>query len=438
MALEEAASLYDAAITAQGEDASTTADQRLELTTTACRSLLRAGLWPTFLDRVEQAAADAERRGDVESLARFAVLPAEAGPWTPRAYGCHDAEAIRRLRRVLDVLPSHDSELRCRAMLALGSELYFSPESTRERTALVDEGLAMARRLGDPRLQGLVSQRAALVVWRGGNAEARLALAGEAVAAAADAQDTDLLQTSLELRMSAAMEAGHIELLHQDLERATQLLRERPAIYHHVVVACLLVSWRGAQGRFDEAEEHVQEVARLTANSQLPWTNLALGAALVGLALWRGDLAAPGPELAAVLAEVETMLPSIRLLMHLRSGDVEAAREFLASRAHHLLVDDFTSLFHRALAAEAALVVGDATVGAEAYTALAGSAGHVACAGTGVPLGPIDAFLALAAAATGDLAAARTHAEDASRLMRAWDLDACTAWFDARRAEHGI
>lgn len=438
LALDEAARLLDHAVTAQQDDLGATAEERFDLAATACRMLLRAGLWVRFLQRVEEAAAEAERIGDAEALARFAVMPAEAGPWTPRAYGLQDPNAIRRLRRVLELLPSHDNALRCRVMLALGSELYFSPSSVRERWALVEEGLAMARRLGDPRLQGLVSQRAALVIWRGGNAEARLRLATEAVDAAVDASETDLLQTSLELRMSAALEAGRIELLHEDLERARGLLRERPAIYHSVVVACLLVPWLGAQGRFSEAQEHVDEVARLTVNSQLPWTGLALGTARVGLAVWRGDLGSPGPELAEALTDVEAMLPSIRLLAHVRAGDVPAARAFLDAQAHRLVVDDFTSHFHQALAAEAAFVVGDPSLAASAYAALAGSAGQVACAGTGAPLGPVDAYLALAAAATGDLVAARKHAEDASRLIRSWGLEACDAWFVVRRGEGGF
>jgi hypothetical protein len=101
------------------------------------------------------------------------------------------------------------------------------------------------------------------------------------------------------------------------------------------------------------------------------------------------------------------------------------------------VTDDFTSLFHHALRAEAAYLVGDAALAADAYAALAGEVGHVACAGTGIPLGPVDAFLALAAAATGDLSLAAQHGKAALALMESWELEACAEWFRSRRAARG-
>jgi tetratricopeptide (TPR) repeat protein len=403
----------------------------------ACTALVRAGLWERFIVRVEEAAAAAEAAGETEWAARFATMPAEAGPWTPRAYGTDDPAAIRRLRRLLEVLPASDSPLRCRAMLALGAELYFRPGTAQERQALADEGLAMARRLGDPALLGRVSQRAALVIWRGGNAEARLSLASEAVDAATRSGDTDLLQTALELRMSAAMEGGRIQLMLSDVERAAGLLEERPTPYHAVVLACLLVPWLAAQGRYDEAQARFDQAARVGLGSQLPWAGLALGTARVGLAVWRGDLAGPDRGLAALLRHSEGALPGVRLLVALRTDDLDGVRAFLASQVDRLATDDFTSLFHRALAAEAAYLVGDATLAADAYTVLAQEAGHVVSAGTGVPLGPADAFLALAAAATGDAALAAHHADEAVALMKEWGLTACAAWLEERRKRGG-
>jgi DNA-binding SARP family transcriptional activator len=437
LALDEAALLLDEAMTAQDLDETATAEERNEVAMSACRALVRAGLWERFIGRVEEAAASAEARGEVDLAAEFACMPAEAGPWTPRAYGTDDPGAISRLRRLLELLPSRDSPLRCRSMLALGSELYFRPGSAQERQALVDEGLTMARRIGDPALIGRVSQRAALVIWRGGNAEARLALASEAVDAATLSGDTELLQTARELRMSAALEAGRISLMLTDIEQAASLLEQRPTPYHAVVLACLLVPWLAAQGRDDDAQARYDHAARLGLGSQLPWAGLALGTARIGLGVWRGDLAAPDAALAALFAHSEDVLPALRLLKAVRTDDLAGVRAFLGSEADRLATDDFTSLFHRALAAEAAYLVGDRIMAAESYAALSEVAGHVVSAGTGIPLGPADAFLALAAATTGDELLATRHAEDAETLMKDWGLTACAAWLEERRSRGG-
>jgi hypothetical protein len=53
-------------------------------------------------------------------------------------------------------------------------------------------------------------------------------------------------------------------------------------------------------------------------------------------------------------------------------------------------------------------------------------------------MGPVDAFLALAAAATGDLAAATEHADDAMRLCDKWGFVRVAAWLHGVRAEHGF
>ena len=50
-------------------------------------------------------------------------------------------------------------------------------------------------------------------------------------------------------------------------------------------------------------------------------------------------------------------------------------------------------------------------------------------AGSGLTLGPVDAFLALAAAAAGDRDAAARHADAAAALMEHWDIPLCGTWF---------
>ena len=59
-------------------------------------------------------------------------------------------------------LPHGDSAERCRVMLALAVMLYYEPSAQAEVRALAEEGVAMARRLGDPALLAW----AALTAWK--------------------------------------------------------------------------------------------------------------------------------------------------------------------------------------------------------------------------------------------------------------------------------
>lgn len=436
-AIDEAAALLDDAVGMQAADPDATPDQRFALWEATCEMLRRVGRWERFLTRVDEAAAAAEALGEVEWTARFCVMPAEAGPWTPRPYGAHDATAIRRLRDCLEAMDAQDSALRCRVMMALGSELYFVTDSTRECAALVDEALAMAARIADDDLRGRVAQSAALVLWRDGNAPRRLELATQAVAAAEASGDRDRLQTAIGLRMSAALESGLTDLVSADVQRSSSLLQERPLVYPAVVLACLQVPWLAAQGRFDEAERRFAAAGRLALGSELPWAALALGSARIGLGLWRGELDHPDDVLQQALDHSVLSIPTLRLLVAVRTGRLEEVASFLADHGGALDTEDFVTMFNRALQAEAAFLLGAPEHAAAAYAALAPHAGQVVSLGTGVPLGPHDAFLALAAATVGDRETATRHATDAEVLIERWELTACRAWFDGHRRAGG-
>jgi hypothetical protein len=80
------------------------------------------------------------------------------------------------------------------------------------------------------------------------------------------------------------------------------------------------------------------------------------------------------------------------------------------------------SMLNWGCAAEAALGLGDQAVAAAAYAVLAPYAGRTVSAGSGNNMGPVDSFLALAAAGVGDRDLAARHAEDAFALMEAWQI----------------
>jgi hypothetical protein len=86
-----------------------------------------------------------------------------------------------------------------------------------------------------------------------------------------------------------------------------------------------------------------------------------------------------------------------------------------------------------ACAAEAALGLDDHELAAAAYDRLAPYAGRVASSGSGNAMGPVDAFLAHAAAAVGDMELAARHADDALRLMQKWRIPLAAQWLRDQR-----
>jgi hypothetical protein len=87
---------------------------------------------------------------------------------------------------------------------------------------------------------------------------------------------------------------------------------------------------------------------------------------------------------------------------------------------------------------EAASVVGDAAVARRWAKVLAPLAGRMAVAGVSLVFGPVDGYLALAAATTGDVAGAARRADRALALADAWDLPAYRDWLVALRVRMGF
>jgi hypothetical protein len=90
------------------------------------------------------------------------------------------------------------------------------------------------------------------------------------------------------------------------------------------------------------------------------------------------------------------------------------------------------------MAGEAALEMGDAGLGAAAYARLEPFTGLSCGSGSGFASGPVDLFLAEAAAAAGDLTLATRHAEDAQRLCEEWEIPLAAQWLREQRDRYGF
>jgi hypothetical protein len=73
-----------------------------------------------------------------------------------------------------------------------------------------------------------------------------------------------------------------------------------------------------------------------------------------------------------------------------------------------------------------------------AYERLAPYEGFSCCAGSGVALGPVDAFLALASAAGGERDVATRHADRALELCEEWQVPLAAQWLRGQRERFGF
>ncbi len=316
-------------------------------------------------------------------------------------------------------------------MLGLANELYYSA-SFEERRALVEQALAMARRLGDDALVLDACEVGFVSLWRPDTAELRLELASEAMAIASRLGNERAFVVAATLTAVAHGECGHLPEMWKVAAEARDQAERLHLPYGLVVLDTLELPWLVMAGRFEEGEAALEHVTRLAGQMSLPQTEDAVAGALITLRLWQGR----GDEIAYALLELEggpIPITSTALVFLLRSGDLEGAKAHAAEHAVALDEVDWFSLMNWACAAEAALGLGDAELAAAAYAKLAPYAGRVASAGSGNALGPVDAFLAHAAAAVGDLDIATRHADDAERLMEEWQIPLAAQWLRDQR-----
>jgi hypothetical protein len=101
-------------------------------------------------------------------------------------------------------------------------------------------------------------------------------------------------------------------------------------------------------------------------------------------------------------------------------------------------METWSTLMHACFEAEAASVVGDGAVARRWTRVLEPLTGRMALAGVSLVFGPVDGYLALARATTGDVAAAAHDADRALDLAEAWALPAYRDWLLAHRARLGF
>ena len=146
--------------------------------------------------------------------------------------------------------------------------------------------------------------------------------------------------------------------------------------------------------------------------------------------MWQGK----AQEALSLVPDVDDPFVQVgRRLLLRQTGRIDELRDSRERTGSADPPDDWFAVFRLCEAAATASALSSPSIGAAVYRRLAPYAGTVASAGASGPLGPVDTYLALAAAAAGQSVTASRHAADALVLCERWGLPVCAQAIRALR-----
>lgn len=436
-AYEESADLLRSALEALPGDPDATLGERYDVLMDLADAQRWSGDWEGLVGTAEQAIAVADEIGDVVLLGRAATATSVGALWQSGPHGSVNAVVVGALRRALEGLPAEDGALRCRVMLALALEIYYG-STFEERRALVEEGIAMARRIGDDALLLDACQLAFVALWRSSTAELRRDLVSEGMELAHRLGDERAYVVTTTLRAVVAGELGLLEEMWEHAVVARDWAKRLRLPYGLIVLDSLELPWLAMAGRFDECEQRMADIVRLDQEMTLGQTEDATAGALMALRLWQGRSLEVAPILEQFAQHSVLPVTSTMLVFWLRAGKVDRAKTYVATHPVRVDDDDWFSMLNWCAAAEAALGLDDHALASAAYDRVAPFAGHSCSAGSGLAMGPADAFLALAAVAVGERELAATHADRALELCEEWQIPLAAQWLRDQRDRYSF
>ena len=428
------------AVAAQADDPGATWADRYEVLLDLVDAYRWTNDWARLVPAVIEAIGLADAAGDVVRLARAATAPTVGAIGRSGPSGPLRSSVVDALRRCLDLLPPGDGPERCRVLLSLANE-QFEDSPPAEREELVDRAQAMARRLDDWALRLDADLVGFAATWRPATAERRLGWAEEALALATSLGDEQSQVVAATMRAVALGELGRAAAMWDAARTAADAAERLHIPFGLLVLESLTLPWAAMAGDAGRVAGQLGRIVALQERMALHESDDAVFVAQLAVVFWDvGPEDAVGPDavgaMVAALAEAdgpEVPLAGTAAALLLRRGDAPAARALLAEHPVRTGLDDPSSTLSWALAAEVALHLGDRTLAADVRGRLTPYAGRMAVLGSSFAVGPVDAFLALAAAALDDREAAAAYAQQAERLVEEWQLPRVAGWFAGLR-----
>jgi hypothetical protein len=296
----------------------------------------------------------------------------------------------------------------------------------------------MARRLGDPELLVHACEVWVVGAWRPSTAPARVAIAEEGVRLSRELGHERSYVACLTLLAVALGELGQRARQRDALALAFPEARRLHLPYALLVLETMEIPWLAMEGRIDEVDAALARVVEVTSTMRLPQAEDGITGALGALLLWSDRV----EELAELLRGTEDgPLPvaALHAAVWGRIGRSEEARAVLDVRGPlDLSADNWFSMLVWGPACEAAAGTGDRDLAARAYERLAAYPDHTVTGGSGLCMGPTQAFLALAAWTVGEIDLATRHADRAEDLCAEWGIPLCARWLQEHRQRYGF
>ncbi len=401
-------------------------DLLLELATDAAY----AGRWT----QVEDAASEATSLG--RALGSPALVGAAASTlsrycvWIPHDIEVVMDDVVDDLRWALASAPDDDPGTRCRLQLSLAVELYYVPEASVELRALVDTGLALARRVDDPELTWWAMRTAWMASWAPPHLVERMGWAEEGLAAARRAGDPAAEAVLLTTLAADELVLGRVDLWEEHSAAAVAIARRERLPYVMFTVHWVQMTLAAMSGDRAGIAEHLSGLETSSREVALPMAEIQAPAAAMIASLWDGTVGETvGPMLEAFEGSGQIDAPVHQMLA--RAGRLDDLRRLLpASRVTVVDPAQWSQLSDWCMEAEAAAAVGDADLAQRARAVLSPYADRVALAGAAACFGPVSGYLALAAATVGDREAARRYATAAHDTATRWGWHAYVDWLD--------
>ncbi|MCD4527381.1 BTAD domain-containing putative transcriptional regulator [Nocardioides sp. cx-173] len=420
-AYDEEARLLRRAVGWQELDIGSGDGERFELLILLAEACRWSADWQGVSDAVDEAVVVAERLGDPRLAARAAISTMEGALWQVRPYGTVHHPIVEALERALLALPATEPGLRCRALLALAMELYYGGDQARI-DALVEEALAIADGEQEPRLCATAYLGAFSARARADAAADRARYVVVAREAADAVGDGRLRLLADALGASVASELGDVATVRDALPRLSDQCRRRGLATAEAFLRVLEVPWLTMWGDLDQADASLARLGELAQRLRMPNLADALTVTTVARSMLAGEYEQVAQAMADFVADTTIPAGPVAVVVLLRAGQRDLARALHGHQGVDLTDATYVGLVNACLACEIALGLDDRELAARAYPLAAPYAGRMCTAGSAVPIGPVDTFLAWGAKALGKDQAASAHADDAVVLARAWGL----------------
>ncbi len=409
-------------------------DLLLELATDAAY----AGRWT----QVEEAASEATELG--RALSSPALVGAAASTlsrycvWIPHDFQVVMEDIVDDLRWGLAHAPDDDPATRCRLQLSLAVELYYVAESSAERRALIDTGLALARRIADPELTWWAMRTAWMATWAPQHLMERRGWSEEGLVAAREAGDPAAEAVLLVTLGIDELELGLKDGWEQHSAAAVAIARRERLPYVMFTVHWLQMTMAAMSGDRAGVEEHLAGLETTSREVALPMAEIHAPAAAMIASLWDGTVGQTvGPMLSAFEDSGQIDAPVHQMLA--RAGLLDDLRRLLPnSRVTEQDPAQWSQVTDWCMEAEAAAAVADVALARRSRAALAPYADRISLAGAAASFGPVSGYLALAAATTGDREAASQYATAARDTATRWGWHAYVDWLDEARERLGF